>query len=101
MKYILVTDFPDGTFIRSRFMSKEMCERLKQPHHKMLSRAEAINQGYFVEPKRGQPVRTYLPIQFVKGLFDNGNLSIARMHKANTENYEAFCRKNGYLIPIG
>lgn len=101
MKYTLIRDFEDGTFTRSRFMSKKMCERFKQPFHKMLSKTEAIQLGYFVEPKEKQPVRTYVRIEMVKGLFDNNNLSIARMYKANTENYESFCMKNGYLIPIG
>ena len=100
MKYTLIRTFADGTFIRSRFMSKKMCERLKQPFHKMMSKDEAILQGYFVEPKEKLPVRQYVPIQMVKGIFDNGNLSIPIMFKANTENYEAFCRKNGTIIPI-
>jgi hypothetical protein len=96
MKYALL-DTRTGK--RSRLYTKKTAQRLKQPYHTLITSDECINLGLLVDTPPPS-VRQFIPIQMVKGLIGNSDYPIARLHKANTENYEDFCRRNGTIIPL-
>jgi hypothetical protein len=84
---------------RSRLYSKKTAQRLKQSYHTLITRDECVQLGLLVE-KPAKVVREYLPMQMVKGVTGNSDSNMKRLQKINTDNYEEFCRKNAFIIPV-
>ena len=100
MKYCVV-DIQSNTKVSRFFKTEKQAQlRVRSSNHIVMSKQTVKEKGIFVESKTRKVIKTYIPIELVKGVFMNDKYKIPYANKVNTENYKKFCIANGFAVPI-